>query len=68
MTLPQTAQRATNAQYHNVDVIRRVSVIKLEESSGDTGWDVFTIDYVLNCPLTVIVNQDSRETYLCIFR
>ncbi|KAL5248694.1 hypothetical protein ACHWQZ_G017775, partial [Mnemiopsis leidyi] len=63
-----TAQRATNAQYHDVDVIRRVSVIKLEESSGDTGWDVFTIDYVLNCPLTVIVNQDSRETYLCIFR
>ncbi|XP_063691040.1 gamma-tubulin complex component 3-like [Bolinopsis microptera] len=64
----ETAQRATNAQYHNVDVIRRVSVIKLEESGGDTGWDVFTIDYVLNCPLTVIVNQDSRETYLCIFR
>ena len=70
MTLPspQTAQRATNAQYHHPDVIGRVNVIKLEESSGDSGWDVFTIDYVLSGPLTVIVNQDSREIYLGIFR
>ena len=33
-----------------------------------SGWDVFTVDYSLNGPLAVIVNQDSRETYLCIFR
>ena len=64
----ETAQRASNAQFHHFEVIKCVRVVKLEQSTGDVGWDVFTVDYELDGPLTVIVNQDCRETYLCIFR
>jgi len=64
----ETAQRATNAQFHHPEVIRKLNVIKLDASSQDKGWDVFSLDYDVTGPLAVIVPKDDRECYLCIFR
>ena len=46
----ETAIRGTNTQYEPQDILGRLDVKLLEIQPGDTGWDVFSLDYkVRNC-------------------
>ena len=40
--------RQTNAQYEEVDILERLDVRLLEIQPGDSGWDVFSLDYKVN--------------------
>ena len=37
--------RSTNSQYEQSDILERLDVRLLEIQAGDTGWDVFSLDY-----------------------
>ena len=40
-----TAIRGTNTQYEDPDILERLDVRIMEIQPGDTGWDVFSLDY-----------------------
>mmetsp|Transcript_4030 Transcript_4030/g.4652 ORF Transcript_4030/g.4652 Transcript_4030/m.4652 type:complete len:412 (-) Transcript_4030:165-1400(-) len=63
----ETAVRASNAQYEAEGILERLDVCIMEASPGDSGWDVFTLNYHLTPPLNSVVTSSSMEKYLEIF-
>ncbi|XP_038049883.1 gamma-tubulin complex component 3 homolog [Patiria miniata] len=63
----ETAVRATNAQYDDVDILNRVDVRLLELSPGDTGWDVFSLDYHVDGPISTVFTPQCKILYLRVF-
>ncbi|GCB66303.1 hypothetical protein scyTo_0004942 [Scyliorhinus torazame] len=50
----ETAVRATNAQFDSPEILKRLDVRLLEISAGDTGWDVFSLDYHVDGPIATL--------------
>lgn len=50
----ESAMRATNAQFEDENISKRLSVKLLEPSDGETGWDVFNMDYNVDGPLDTV--------------
>ena len=46
--------RASNSQYDDADVLKRLDVRTSEPSQGDSGWDVFSLDYKVDGPLATV--------------
>jgi hypothetical protein len=62
MAVLETAIRASNIQFENPDIIERLDVRMMEASPGDSGWDVFSLDYqVIFCMLEVIQLHNNYE-------
>ncbi|BFZ64754.1 Microtubule-nucleating Tub4p (gamma-tubulin) complex component [Saitoella coloradoensis] len=62
-----TAIRESNAQYEDADVLRRLDARMLELSHGETGWDVFTLEYKVESPVDVVVTPECARGYLRVF-
>ena len=60
----ETAVRATNAQFEDKNVLERLDVKLLEASPGDCGWDVFSLAYHVDGPLSVVFSSNSMMKYL----
>lgn len=39
-----------------------------KESSGETGWDIFSLTYHVTAPLTAVLTKDAMATYARLFR
>ncbi|KAG0352909.1 Gamma-tubulin complex component 3, partial [Gamsiella multidivaricata] len=63
----ETAIRSSNAQYDDPDVLRRLDVRLLEISPGDSGWDVFSLDYHVDSPINTILTPVAMHQYLKMF-
>ncbi|XP_075910838.1 gamma-tubulin complex component 3 [Petromyzon marinus] len=63
----ETSVRATNAQFDSPDILNRVDVRLLEVSPGDTGWDVFSLDYHVDGPIATVFTQECMMQYLRVF-
>ncbi|XP_033096143.1 gamma-tubulin complex component 3 homolog [Anneissia japonica] len=63
----ETAIRGTNAQYDDPDILKRVDVRLLEVSPGDTGWDVFSLDYHVDGPIATVFTAECIIMYLRAF-
>uniref|UniRef100_A0A3P8UTE0 Tubulin gamma complex component 3 n=1 Tax=Cynoglossus semilaevis TaxID=244447 RepID=A0A3P8UTE0_CYNSE len=63
----ETAVRATNAQFDNPEILKRLDVRLLEVSPGDTGWDVFSLDYHVDGPLATVFTRECMGHYLRVF-
>ncbi|PKC02638.1 hypothetical protein RhiirA5_390377 [Rhizophagus irregularis] len=63
----EAAIRASNAQYDDPDILRRLDVRLLEVSSGDIGWDVFSLDYHVDSPINTIFTPQEMQRYLKLF-
>ncbi|KAG0213595.1 Gamma-tubulin complex component 3 [Mortierella sp. GBA30] len=63
----ETAIRSSNAQYDDPDVLRRLDVRLLEISPGDSGWDVFSLDYHVDSPINTILTPAAMHQYLKMF-
>ncbi|GES99979.1 gamma-tubulin complex component 3 homolog [Rhizophagus clarus] len=63
----EAAIRASNAQYDDPDILRRLDVRLLEVSSGDLGWDVFSLDYHVDSPINTIFTPQEMQRYLKLF-
>lgn len=63
----ETAIRTSNTQYHSSEFVNRLEIKLLEASPGDTGWDIFSLDYRVDSPLNTIFHNDIMRKYLRIF-
>ncbi|XP_037090539.1 gamma-tubulin complex component 3-like, partial [Pollicipes pollicipes] len=63
----ESAIRATNAQWEAADVLKRLDVRLLSVSPGDTGWDVFSLDYHTDGPIRTIFTPQCMTCYLMLF-
>ena len=61
------AIRHSNAQYDDAEVLRRLDARMLELSSGEIGWDCFTLEYKVSAPCDVVITQWANTQYLKIF-
>ena len=50
----ETAIRATNTQFEDPEILDRLDVRLLEIQPGDTGWDVFSLDYKVAGPIGTV--------------
>lgn len=64
----ESAIRASNLQFDDEEFLLRLDVKLLEASPGDTGWDVFTLDYKVESPLITIFTGEVMENYLRLFK
>lgn len=64
------AIRATNAQFASDKVIRRVDCVLLDAQSsvGETGWDMFTLVYKPQGPVSCILTNRAVEKYSRLFQ
>ena len=60
----ETAIRATNTQYEDPEILDRLDVRLLEITPGDTGWDVFSLDYKVAGPIGTV----SQISIVCTLR
>ncbi|CAH1785133.1 unnamed protein product [Owenia fusiformis] len=63
----ETAIRSTNAQFDDPDILKRLDVRLLEVSHGDTGWDVFSLDYHVDGPISTVFTSECIMLYLQVF-
>ncbi|KAK3095374.1 hypothetical protein FSP39_013926 [Pinctada imbricata] len=63
----ETAIRATNAQFDDSDILKRLDVRLLEVSPGDAGWDVFSLDYHVDGPIRTVFTPECMIMYLRVF-
>lgn len=61
------AIRHSNAQFDDAEVLRRLDARMLELSSGEIGWDCFTLEYKISAPCDVVITQWANTQYLKIF-
>jgi len=61
------AIRGSNAQFDSSDILRRLDARLTEMERGDTGWDVFTLEYKVDAPVDVIITPWANRQYLKIF-
>lgn len=61
------AIRNSNAQFDSSDILRRLDARLTEMEKGDTGWDVFTLEYKVDAPVDVIITPWANRQYLKIF-
>lgn len=48
------ALRASNAQFEPSYVLDRIGIRLLEASPGDSGWEIFSLDYAIDAPLNAV--------------
>jgi len=63
----ESAIRGSNAAREDDEVLRRLSVRILPPSPGETGWDVFALQYDLPPPLLTVVTTTALEQYGRLF-
>ncbi|KAF1744514.1 hypothetical protein MXB_5664 [Myxobolus squamalis] len=63
----ESAINSTNAQFDLNEVLQRLDCKLAQSSSGDLGWDVFTLYYHTRGPLQVVVDYQSVDKYLKVF-
>ncbi|XP_068228205.1 gamma-tubulin complex component 3 homolog [Palaemon carinicauda] len=66
-SLLETAVAASNAQYEEPDILKRLDVRLLEVSAGDIGWDVFSLHYHVDGPIGTVFTADCMSQYLMLF-
>lgn len=67
MAILETAVRASNAYYLDSEFLDRLDVRLLEASPGDSGWDIFSLDYKINAPINTILTPEVIKGYLKVF-
>lgn len=61
------ALRSSNAQFEPAFVLDRIGVRLLEASPGDSGWEVFSLDYAVDTPLNAVVHHEAISRYRMAF-
>lgn len=61
------ALRACNAQFEPAYVLERLGVRLLEPSPGDSGWEVFSLDYAIDPPLAAVIHAAAISKYRIAF-
>ena len=62
-----TAIHSSNAKYNDIECLKKLNIKLLKANTGDTGWDIFTLEYNVSSPLTVIFTQPLLHEYQRLF-
>lgn len=65
--LLESAIRSSNAQYDDFNILDRLRVKMMPHSTGDRGWDVFSLEYDARVPLNTVFTESVMAKYLRIF-
>jgi gamma-tubulin complex component 3 len=65
--LTATLESALRSCTQDSWVFDRLDVRLLEASHGDTGWDVFTLDYHVEAPINTILTPQTMQAYQKLF-
>ena len=63
----EAALRSSNAQYEQPEILNRLGVRLLQASGGEEGWEVFSLDYQVEAPVSAVVHKGAMEIYGRIF-
>jgi len=66
-SLLETAVRSSNCQFHSAEYIKCLTTKLLQKSPGDLGWDIFSLDYNIQPPLSTIITKETKKEYMRIF-
>lgn len=66
LAVVDAAVHGSNAQFERADILDRLGVRLLQAAEGDTGWDVFSLDYRMESPLTAIVTPAAMDRCVCV--
>lgn len=61
------ALRSTNAQYDDAEILNNLDVRLMSNFEGDTGWDIFSLQYTIQGPLLTML-EVSMPKYLQLFK
>ncbi|KAJ1396767.1 gamma-tubulin complex component protein, partial [Ochromonadaceae sp. CCMP2298] len=61
------ALRSSNAQFEPPYVADRIGIRLLEASPGDSGWEIFSLDYSIDQPLNAVVHPECIAKYRVAF-
>jgi len=67
LAILETAIRSSNAQFIENDLLNRIDIKLLEPSPGDNGWDIFSLTYKVESPLSTLFSAKLMNGYLKIF-
>jgi len=67
LSILDSAIRASNAQYHEQECIKKLNIKLFEPNSGDTGWDIFVLEYNIDMPLKIIFTKTLLREYQKLF-
>ncbi|EDW27734.1 GL19849 [Drosophila persimilis] len=62
-----TALRCTNAQYDDPEILNHLDVVAQPPFLGDTGWDIVSLQYVVQGPLATML-EPTMSTYKALFK
>lgn len=69
LSVLESAMRSTNAQFDEPDVTNRLDCRLLDAPSPQaTGWDIFSLVYKVDGPITTIFTEEKMRDYIEIFR
>lgn len=69
LSVLESAMRSTNAQYDEPDVTNRLDCRLLDPVSPHaTGWDIFSLVYKVDGPISTIFTEEKIRDYIDIFR
>uniref|UniRef100_A0A6G1S4E0 Gamma-tubulin complex component 3 n=1 Tax=Aceria tosichella TaxID=561515 RepID=A0A6G1S4E0_9ACAR len=69
LSVLDSAMRSTNAQFDEPDVTNRLDCRLLDASSSQaTGWDIFSLVYKVDGPISTIFTEEKIRDYIDIFR
>ena len=63
----ELALRSSNAQFEPPHILERVGVRLLEASAGDSGWEVFSLDYSIDMPIVAVIHPVASAKYRRLF-
>lgn len=67
LSILDSAIKASNAQFHDQECLRKLNVKLMDISMGDTGWDIFVMEYNVETPLTAVFSKDLLKSYQTLF-
>lgn len=67
LSILDSAIKASNAQYHDQECLRKLNIKLMDISMGDTGWDIFVMEYNVDSPLTAVFSKDLLKCYQTLF-
>lgn len=67
LSILETAIRASNAQYHDQDCLKKLNIKLMDSNTGDTGWDIFVLEYNVDLPLNIIFTRPLLKEYQKLF-
>lgn len=69
LSVLECAMRSTNAQYDEPDVINRLDCRLMDSTNPQaSGWDIFSLVYKVDGPISTIFTEEKVRDYIDIFR